>query len=256
MSEPATAGRPGTYPGRLNTPERHVKTKKVCWPVPLRARDVRVGSHSSYSSRRARQGRAAQFVVLREFLLRDELAALLEHTLSHEGDFRPATAKPPGARQAIVLPYFRRARVLHELGRFSEVIGYRVESYLPWVLQRLGLAQFAVSRIEAEITASNDGEFLKKHVDSSTDRFPRRVLNYVYYFNRKPRRFSGGELRLYHTSLEDGRRLFARTFDTVLPENNQIVFFPACVMHEVRPVRCPSRLLADGRFTFNGSVWR
>jgi Rps23 Pro-64 3,4-dihydroxylase Tpa1-like proline 4-hydroxylase len=34
------------------------------------------------------------------------------------------------------------------------------------------------------------------------------------------------------------------------------VFFPACVMHEVRPVRCPSRLLADGRFTFNGSVWR
>jgi SM-20-related protein len=237
------------------TPENLVKIGKLRRPVPHRAPGVGAGPLSSNSSGAGRQGCAAQFVVLREFLLRDELAALLDHTLSHHADFRPATAQPRRVRQAIVLPYFRRARVLRELGRFSEVIAYRVESYLPWILERLGLAPFVVSRIEAEITASNDGDFLKKHVDSTAARFPRRVLNYVFYFHRQPRGFSGGELRLYHTS-ENGRRGFAPTFDTVQPENNHIVFFPPWVMHEVRPLRCPSRLLADSRFTLNGSLWR
>jgi Rps23 Pro-64 3,4-dihydroxylase Tpa1-like proline 4-hydroxylase len=37
-----------------------------------------------------------------------------------------------------------------------------------------------------------------------------------------------------------------------VPQQNQIVFFPCSVLHEITPVECPSRAFADSRFTLNG----
>jgi Rps23 Pro-64 3,4-dihydroxylase Tpa1-like proline 4-hydroxylase len=202
------------------------------------------------------QGQGKQFVLVRDFLLQDELAALLEHTLSHEADFQAAEATPTRKAKGILRRDFRRARILCDLGRFSEIIPFRVRSYLPWVVERLGLAPFAVSAIRAQITGTNHNEFLKKHFDSATYYCPRKVLNFVYYFYREPKGFSGGELRLYRTCFDNGEHVFSDEFDSIVPRQNQVVFFPSWVVHEIRPVQCPSRNLADSRFTFNGELWK
>jgi SM-20-related protein len=200
--------------------------------------------------------RQRQFVVVRDFLRRDELNALLEHTLRHEADFRAAEAETVDDRRGRKRPAFRRGRVLTYLGNFGGLIKRRVRCYVPEILRKLGLAPITLPRIGAQITATNDGEFLKKHIDSSTEFYSRTILSFAYYFYREPRRFTGGELRLYRTIHEDGRHEFSGKFDTVMPRQNQIVFFPSWVVHEIRPVRCPSRRLADSRFTFNGWVGR
>jgi SM-20-related protein len=38
----------------------------------------------------------------------------------------------------------------------------------------------------------------------------------------------------------------------IVPQPNQIVFFPCSLLHEITPVECPSRAFADSRFTLNG----
>jgi Rps23 Pro-64 3,4-dihydroxylase Tpa1-like proline 4-hydroxylase len=77
-------------------------------------------------------------------------------------------------------------------------------------------------------------------------------MTFVYFFHREPRQFEGGELRLH-----DSRRKTERSFGTdgyqaIVPQQNQIVFFPCAVRHEITAVECPSRAFADSRFTLNG----
>ena len=42
------------------------------------------------------------------------------------------------------------------------------------------------------------------------------------------------------------------SYQTVVPQQNQIVFFPCSLLHEITPVECRSRAFADSRFTLNG----
>jgi Rps23 Pro-64 3,4-dihydroxylase Tpa1-like proline 4-hydroxylase len=37
-----------------------------------------------------------------------------------------------------------------------------------------------------------------------------------------------------------------------VPQQNQIVFFPCSVLHEITAIECSSRAFADSRFTLNG----
>jgi len=199
---------------------------------------------------------ACPCVVLEGFLLPDELESLLRHTLSHAGDFEPAGVVTRNSVARTVRRTSRRARVLWNLGKIGRVIRHRVRSYLPWILERLGILPFRVARIEAQITASAHGDFFRKHIDNSYGVHRRRVLSYVYYFYRTPRRFAGGELLLYPTWNEDGRVVFATKPRTIIPKRNRIVFFPSFALHEIRTVRCLSREVADSRFTVNGWVSR
>ena len=38
-------------------------------------------------------------------------------------------------------------------------------------------------------------------------------------------------------------------YQTIVPQQNQIVFFPCELLHEITPVNCESRQFADSRFT-------
>lgn len=66
------------------------------------------------------------------------------------------------------------------------------------------------------------------------------------------RGFSGGELRPFDRGVEQVRWVPAETFREIVPEDNLLVLFPSSALHEIRPVRCPSRAFADSRFTLNG----
>jgi Rps23 Pro-64 3,4-dihydroxylase Tpa1-like proline 4-hydroxylase len=104
------------------------------------------------------------------------------------------------------------------------------------------------------MTASNDADFFKRHTDSSLHEG--RTVSFVYYFYREPKAFTGGELRVYDTRVEGDRIVGGRKYDTIIPRQNQMLFFPSYLFHEVLPVRCPSQKLADSRFTVNGWISR
>ena len=151
---------------------------------------------------------------------------------------------------------YRRSRVLMELGAQEEMILARVKSALPLVVEKLGMQEFNISGIEAQITASNDGDFFRLHDDNGSEGVSARHLTFVYFFHREPRQFEGGELHLHNAHLDDGAYVSDGTFETIVPQQNRITFFPCELQHEITAVKCPSQRFADSRFTLNGWLHR
>jgi len=193
----------------------------------------------------------ANCVVLDEFLAPQEVADLTHYVLEHESDFGASEVLSPANESAIDYDC-RRSRVLMDLGKHHDILVNRMLSVLPAVREKLGMADFAITDIEAQITASNDGDFFRDHSDNGTEKIAPRYLTYVYFFHREPRAFEGGELRIHDSRLEDGVSVRAGSYRVIEPQQNQIVFFPSSMLHEITPVDCPSRAFTDSRFTVNG----
>jgi Rps23 Pro-64 3,4-dihydroxylase Tpa1-like proline 4-hydroxylase len=189
----------------------------------------------------------AQSVVLDEFLAPHELDELVAYALQHEAEFRSSEVISPSGDPGVIDFSHRRSRVLMDLGKHQEVILERIQCVLPRVLDQLGIEEFPITNVEAQITASNDGDFFGAHSDDAQEMIASRRVTFVYFFHREPRPFEGGELRL-HDSANDHRS----GYQTIVPQQNQIVFFPCSVSHEITSVECPSRAFADSRFTLNG----
>jgi len=194
----------------------------------------------------------AQCVVLDEFLAPQELAELTRFTLDHEADFEGSEVISPTSENGVVNYDHRRSRVLMNLGKHQDLILARIKSVLPQVLPKLSMEEFAICDVEAQITASNDGDFFHFHSDNGNSPVAARHLTFVYFFHREPRAFEGGELRIHDARLESGGYMSEGSYQTIVPQQNQIVFFPCELMHEITTVKCSSRLFADSRFTLNG----
>jgi SM-20-related protein len=198
----------------------------------------------------------ANCVVLDEFLTPQELEELTRFTLEHEADFQTSEVYSPSAEKGVINGDYRRSRVLMELDQQEEMILARIKSALPQVLERLGMEEFSLAGVEAQITASNDSDFFHFHNDNGSEGVAYRHLTFVYFFHREPRQFAGGELRIHDAHLEDGDYVSDGSYQTIVPQQNQIVFFPCELLHEITPVKCPSQLFADSRFTLNGWLRR
>lgn len=194
----------------------------------------------------------AQCVVLDEFLAPQELEELTRFTLDHEIDFEASEVVSPNAEDGEIDSTHRRSRVLMDLGKHQDVVLERIKSVLPQVLNKLGMKEFPIATVEAQITASNDGDFFHGHSDNGNPLVASRRLTFVYFFHREPRQFEGGELRIHDSRMEGDYNVSSGTYQTIVPQQNQIVFFPCSLLHEITPVECPSRLFADSRFTLNG----
>jgi SM-20-related protein len=194
----------------------------------------------------------AQCVVLDEFLAPQEMQELSRFMLEHEADFCASEVVAHGSNEGVVSEEHRRSRVFMDLGKHQDVILARIQSALPLVLSRLDMEQFPITNVEAQITASNDGDFFRGHNDNSDPTTASRQLTFVYFFHREPRQFGGGELRIHDSRRVGDRQIATGSYQTIVPQQNQIVFFPCCALHEITPVECPSGLFADSRFTLNG----
>ncbi len=153
---------------------------------------------------------------------------LLDYVLSQEHHFREATVSMGGARA--VVEGVRRARVLESLGSLEDAFLERLRQIVP----------IPHGRIEAQITASNDGDYFRLHQDGGPG--DTREITFVYFLHGDPRPFSGGELKIGAT--------------TIVPQADTLILFPSCSVHEVLPVEVPSRRFADSRFTVNGWIHR
>jgi Rps23 Pro-64 3,4-dihydroxylase Tpa1-like proline 4-hydroxylase len=194
----------------------------------------------------------AECVIFDEFLAPEELQRLTEFTLAHEENFQVSEVISPGVTGGVIDPEYRRSRVLMDLGEYEEIFRARIETALPRVLERLQMNPFPVTRFESQITASNDGDFFRHHSDNAEEEIARRQLTYVYFFHREPKAFEGGELRLHDAHRQNGNWVSTGKYKAVRPQQNQIVFFPSGLLHEITPVVCASQQFADSRFTVNG----
>jgi Rps23 Pro-64 3,4-dihydroxylase Tpa1-like proline 4-hydroxylase len=198
----------------------------------------------------------AQCVVLDEFLAPQEIEELIQYALQREAEFQTSAVISPSGDPGVVDYQHRRSRVLMDLGKHQEVMLERIRWVLPRVLEQLGVEEFPAAQVEAQITASNDGDFFHEHCDDAQDVIASRRVTFVYFFHREPRRFHGGELRL-HDTRRKGEQPFTGNdqtggYQTIVPQQNQIVFFLCSVLHEITPVENPSQAFADSRFTLNG----
>jgi Rps23 Pro-64 3,4-dihydroxylase Tpa1-like proline 4-hydroxylase len=212
------------------------------------AREIAVQTRPSYLK--------ARCVVLDEFLAPQELEELTRFTLEHEPEFRTSEVISPTAESGVVSDEHRRSRVLMDAGRFQQLMLERIRGVMPEILEKLAMEKITVSSFEAQITASNDGDFFRSHNDNGSETVASRYLTFVYFFHREPRQFEGGNLRIHDARLEGETYVSAGSYEEVSPRQNQIVFFPCELLHEITPVKCAAGQFADSRFTLNGWLHR
>ena len=189
----------------------------------------------------------SRYAQIDNFLTAAEKNKLIKYVLAKESEF-VTTSTSTNADD------YRRSMVLHSFPEFSELMVNRIKAILPDVLRKLNIPSFPLGEIEAQLTMHNDNNFYKLHNDSGSPDTATRFFTYVYYFYREPKGFSGGELQIYDSKIENNFYVADDTFRTVEPRNNSIVFFLSRYMHEVLRVSCPSKAFADSRFTINGWV--
>ena len=196
-----------------------------------------------------------KILVLDEFLARPELDALVGWVIAQEPQFGASQVIAPSSRNGLASREHRRSKVLHTSGPVREIFEQRLMSVLDHVRLGLGLAPFAVRKIETQITASNDGEYFRPHTDNSHSLLTGRHLTFVYFFHREPARFSGGRLRFYERGRNPADPAPGSMFAQVVPRQNQVVFFAPHYLHEIETINCPSHRFLDSRFTVNGWYW-
>ncbi|MFD9715772.1 2OG-Fe(II) oxygenase [Streptomyces sp. NPDC059076] len=187
---------------------------------------------------------------INNFLGEEASGALLERAITAaSGALSPSTI-----RGSEVVPDFRRSR---SDGRFAapELLA-AIDEVREVVERTLGVSCQDTER-EYGLNVHNDGDFYQAHQDvGPTEVASRRLLTFVYYLHRTPRRFTGGALRVFDVFLplhsETSGSWDDRTWRDYEPEHDSIVFFRPTAWHEVRPVSCLSKRHEDSRFAVNG----
>ena len=185
--------------------------------------------------------------MVENFLPETVWRALLARVLASQAQFHPSGTHDARAD-------YRHSLVMNPPPDLVRPVVDRVRAVMPRVWPMLRVRPVSVGVVEAQVTASIDGSFFGVHTDADRQKVPKRYLTYVYYFNRPPKSFSGGDLRIYDDILRNNKLARAETFDVIEPLHNRMVLFWARTMHEVMPVRVPSREFADARFTVNGWI--
>jgi len=249
---------PGKGPQPPGTPQ------PLTVPQPPGRSQTRVANMSAEGADARAQGQlevldrsetlSAQCVVLEEFLSPQELQELVAFTLAHEAEFHPSEVISPAG--GVIDYQHRKSHVLDQAGPYQELILERIKSVLPSVLRKLNMEELPITRTEVQVTASNDGDSFAVHTDDGHDEVASRYLTFVYFFHREPKQFRGGELRIHDARLRGKQYVSEGSYQTIVPEENQIVFFPCAMVHEITPVQCPSKAFADSRFTLNGWIHR
>lgn len=146
----------------------------------------------------------------------------------------------------------RASRVADVPADLGEAFLDRLAGMLPEAARRLGFDSVPDGPVELQFTLHRDGDFYALHDDASGGPgLESRRISFLYYLHSRPRRFSGGDLRLYDgcTQLRLHR---PEAFTRIDPADNSLCFFPSATWHEVTRVALDPHDPADGRLTLNG----
>ena len=196
-----------------------------------------------------------------DFLTEAEHGLLLDWVVANEKNFQPAVVnKGRIGSENRVDPYTRICATTRVIGPQEPMLRDRLLGALDQIMARTGI-RLSPDSLELELAAHGDGAFFSAHTDIPVghDRTPLsdeaghdRLLSAVYYFHAQPKAFSGGELRLFRFGAEaSGSGTDPANHIDLEPTSNSLVAFPSSVLHEVRPVHCPSGAFRDRRFALN-----
>lgn len=211
---------------------------------------------SAVEAERLAPARPAPFVTVADAVPRsvhDELWAAL---LSQQASFR--SNQLPG-RRALVLD-----APVAGIDEFARALRSMLEVRLAELLRLLAPDTAAAapdlrlpSAADLVVSAHGHGDHLGPHTDHGLPTSPMesdRVLTIDYYLASTPRRFAGGQLRLFgHRQVAD-RRLIDRSFVDIEPDDGLLVIHPPWVAHEVVTVRLPGDDFRGRRFAVTGFV--
>ena len=175
----------------------------------------------------------------------------MHYVAARQAAFRPAIVRDRKSGKQRVDKDRRDCLALGDLGTARGPFERFVRAAAPRILAELHLAETAVEPQEFAICAYGDGGHFAGHIDTNevTDRV--RVVSCVYYFGARPRRFAGGELRLYGFPMLSGGDASDAPFVDIAPETDTLVAFPSWLRHQVLPVRLSESSWRDHRFTIN-----
>jgi predicted 2-oxoglutarate/Fe(II)-dependent dioxygenase YbiX len=219
-----------------------------------RVAEIRLRSQTGRPVSPPRRLVAARYVRLTDVLSPAEHQRLLERALACEEDFQESGIV--GREGQGELDHgVRRSRTLWgpRLEELWHMFDRRLRGILPAVRLELGIPWFPLGEIERQLTAHGSGGFFVPHVDTGDPSVASRRISCVYYFHASPRRFTGGELKLYDTWVTPTGSTGAGTYTTLTPVDNSVVFFPSDALHEVCPVHPETDAFGDSRFAV--TIW-
>lgn len=187
-----------------------------------------------------------RYLMIQDFLAPEDAASFLDLAANRQSEFAPATIYRNGAT-AVISEVRSSLTYTGKLGRLRTLLETALRTRFEELCEATGIAPFVIDEIEIEIAVHLDGGRYGPHRDVGigADRLGSdRILTLVWYFNRTPRRYEGGELALYPLRGDSDPIL-------IRPEHNLAVAFPAMALHEVHPTRLDSDGFGDGRFAIN-----
>jgi SM-20-related protein len=197
------------------------------------------------------------YLLYRDVMGQDYLTGLLKHVVERQGDFVAGTMHNRQTGESFMDPNVRWSLYLKDLGPFHSPIKAFVNAIAGSALKALQVIEPQVKPKEFVITAYPDGGHIGEHIDTKTGKERVRILSCIYYFAATPRRFDGGELRLYGFPKPNfGEKSEPASFVDIEPRTDTLVIFPSWLRHQVLPVRVPSGAWSDARFTINCWVHR
>ena len=192
-------------------------------------------------------GRFPPYRILTGWLGEPQAARLMAYGLAAEARFVPTKLNDNGAGR--LDDVVRHSCVLKDLGAFAGPLRRKALALQAGLETAFDMTHAPANSTQMEIVAHGDGAFYRPHTDTYTgDEYTpggRRRLTMVYYFHRRPRRFTGGRLRLFDLGGE-------QSID-VDPTHDSLLVFPSYARHEVETISCPDGAFADGRFAVN--IW-
>ena len=190
--------------------------------------------------------RAAPFVLVKKFLPPDFRQEFFQYFNSVSEKFLPVMGKEqyaPESRQALQFQGTWSGR-----RQFQRALAESLRK----VITRLELPRISIQTADMVIRAYGNGHFFRVHRDAPpSSSYANRLLNYVYYFHKSPRPYSGGELLLFDSDVAADTHTLSR-FTRVIPEDNMLALFPPNYYHCVNPVCSESHEFSDSRFVING----
>ena len=95
----------------------------------------------------------------------------------------------------------------------------------------------------------DEGQEYKYHAD--TNGSDGRLISIVFYFNKEPKEYEGGEIQFTRSPVHSGIAVDKnQTPINITPENNMMVVFGSKVAHRVLPTTSP-KTFDSGRFSVN-----
>lgn len=196
--------------------------------------------------------RAPPFLLIDDALAPADRDRIWHEAFARIDRFTEATVIDGGGRYSD--DAVRSSRLIETADGAALAVVDRVRAAFDTATAAFGLAVPPDGRTEVQVTLHGDGDFFRCHQDRPNERVEAidgRRISFVYYMCRTPRRFAGGELRIYDWMFGGGGYRPER-WTQVDPADNRLIVFPSDAYHEVMPLTLTSDDPQDGRLTVNG----